>query len=147
MQGTRFHTALVMKPWKNLPYVSLFQSHNLTFWDRNWEVGWGSWDSFQWPNLEFKIEINNSYSLAFCCCWKSNDLWVNDWLAWYCRYCRIADNLDEWCFRNLSHFMKVLPLLSFFQVPCRKVVGHDTRVYISVLLRKITIDLLYIWEV
>ena len=24
--------------------------------------------SFQWPNLEFTIEVNNSYSIAFCCC-------------------------------------------------------------------------------
>ena len=43
--------------------------------------------SFLWPDLEFCIEVNNSYSDTFCCCcWKSNDLWVNNWLAWYCRY-------------------------------------------------------------
>ena len=44
IQGTPFHVALVMKPWKNLPYVSLFESHALTFWNRNGEVGWGFWD-------------------------------------------------------------------------------------------------------
>ena len=27
-----------------MPYVSLFQSHDLTFWDRNGEVGRGFWD-------------------------------------------------------------------------------------------------------
>ena len=43
---------------------------------------------FSMANLKFNMEVNNSYSVALCCCWKSDDLWVNNWLAWYCRYCR-----------------------------------------------------------
>ena len=39
-------------------------------------------DSLLWPNLESNIEVNYSYSVTFCCCWKSNDNWGKQLAGW-----------------------------------------------------------------
>ena len=53
-----FHLPLVMKPWKNLPYVSLFESHDLISWDRNGEVGWG-FGTFNPKSIHGKNSLSN----------------------------------------------------------------------------------------